>query len=400
MKNLYTLNLAKKNIKNKKTRSYTLIFLVGVLSFILFMSSFIIFSLKNGMKSLSDRMGADIIVVPEGYDSKITGAILRGEPNTFFFKKDVLRRVKDLPGVEKACAQVYLATLSAGCCSFPIQVIGIDFSDDFSVKPWLEKQIKSPIKAGQVVVGANIVGTINHKVKFFNQEFEIRGRLAKTGMGFDNSVFMTIEETHRLAKEYGKIINHPIAQKDDISSVIIKLKKNTSPREIQKIIKEEFKGEKVYPLLPRKIMTEVSDSAKNMLIYVYLLIALIWILAFFVLSLVNTLSVKERKREFATIRILGATKKKLSDIILVESLLINGEGALIGAISSFIISISFNNAFSSMLKMPFLRPNILLLVIMLIIVIILGTILGPISSIFAIKNMNKKELLLMQRDND
>ncbi len=400
MKNLYTFNLAKKNIKNKKTRSYTLIFLVGVLSFILFMSSFIIFSLKNGMKSLSDRMGADIIVVPEGYDSKITGAILRGEPNTFFFKKDVLRRVKDLPGVEKACAQVYLATLSAGCCSFPIQVIGIDFSDDFSVKPWLEKQIKSPIKAGQVVVGANIVGTINHKVKFFNQEFEIRGRLAKTGMGFDNSVFMTIEETHRLAKEYGKIINHPIAQKDDISSVMIKLKKNTSPREIQKIIKEEFKGEKVYPLLPRKIMTEVSDSAKNMLVYVYLLIALIWILAFFVLSLVNTLSVKERKREFATIRILGATKKKLSDIILVESLLINGEGALIGAISSFIISISFNNAFSSMLKMPFLRPNILLLVIMFIIVIILGTILGPISSIFAIKNMNKKELLLMQRDND
>lgn len=400
MKNLYTFNLAKKNIKNKKTRSYTLIFLVGVLSFILFMSSFIIFSLKNGMKSLSDRMGADIIVVPEGYDSKITGAILRGEPNTFFFKKDVLRRVKDLPGVEKACAQVYLATLSAGCCSFPIQVIGIDFSDDFSVKPWLEKQIKSPIKAGQVVVGANIMRTINHKVKFFNQEFEIRGRLAKTGMGFDNSVFMTIEETHRLAKEYGIIINHPIAQKDDISSVMIKLKKNTSPREIQKIIKEEFKGEKVYPLLPRKIMTEVSDSAKNMLVYVYLLIALIWILAFFVLSLVNTLSVKERKREFATIRILGATKKKLSDIILVESLLINGEGALIGAISSFIISISFNNAFSSMLKMPFLRPNILLLVIMLIIVIILGTILGPISSIFAIKNMNKKELLLMQRDND
>ena len=366
MKNLYTFNLAKKNIKNKKTRSYTLIFLVGVLSFILFMSSFIIFPLKNGMKSLSDRMRADIIVVPEGYDSKITGAILRGEPNTFFFKKDVLRRVKDLPGVEKACAQVYLATLSAGCCSFPIQVIGIDFSDDFSVKPWLEKQIKSPIKAGQVVVGANIVGTINHKVKFFNQEFEIRGRLAKTGMGFDNSVFMTIEETHRLAKEYGKIINHPIAQKDDISSVMIKLKKNTSPREIQKIIKEEFKGEKVYPLLPRKIMTEVSDSAKNMLVYVYLLIALIWILAFFVLSLVNTLSVKERKREFATIRILGATKKKLSDIILVESLLINGEGALIGAISSFIISISFNNAFSSMLKMPFLRPNILLLVIMLL----------------------------------
>ena len=60
MKDLYTVNLAKKNIENKKARSITLILLVGILTFILFMSSFIIFSLKNGMKSLSDRMGADI----------------------------------------------------------------------------------------------------------------------------------------------------------------------------------------------------------------------------------------------------------------------------------------------------------------------------------------------------
>lgn len=152
-------------------------------------------------------------------------------------------------------------------------------------------------------------GILIIRLNFFNQEFDIRGRLAKTGMGFDNSVFMTIEETHRLAKEYEKIINHPVAKKDDISSILVKVEKNKDPKTIQKLIKEEFKKEKVYPLLPRKIMTQVSDSAKNMLVYVYILIALIWILAFFILSLVNTLSVKERKREFATIRILGATKK-------------------------------------------------------------------------------------------
>lgn len=401
MKDLYTINLAKKNIQNKKARSYTLMFLVGVLTFILFMSSFIISSLNAGMKSLSDRMGADIIVVPEGYDSKITGAILRGEPNTFFFNRDVLTRVKEYPGVEKAWAQVYLATLSAGCCSFPIQVIGIDFDDDYSVKPWLEHQIKLPMKAGEVVVGANIRGTIKDTVKFFNQEFTIKGRLAKTGMGFDNSVFMTMEETHRLAKEYEKIVHHPIANDmETISSVMIKVKKNTEPKTVANEIREGFRPDRVYPLLPQKLMTEISDSAKNMLFYVYALIGLIWILAFFVLSLVNTLSVKERKREFATIRILGATKKKLKEIVLAESLLINGTGALIGGMCSFVISLAFNNAFSSMLKMPFLRPNILLILLMFIITIILGALLGPLSSIFAIKKMDNTELLLMQRDND
>lgn len=401
MKKLNSYNLARKNIDNKKARSYTMIFLVAILTFILFMSSFIISSLKNGMNSLSDRVGADIIVVPEGYDSKITGAILRGEPNTFFFNRDVLDKIKKLDGVDKASAQVYLATLSAGCCSFPIQVIGVDFEDDFSVKPWLEKQIKKPLKKSEVVVGANIKGTIKSTVRFFNQEFVIKGRLAKTGMGFDNSVFMTIEETNRLAKEYEKIIHHPVANdKDTISSVMVKIDKNANPKEVAKTIKEQFKGEKVYPLLPQNIMTQISDSAKNMVSYSYVLIALIWILAFFVLSLVNTLSVKERKREFATIRILGATKKKLKDIILTESLLINGTGAVIGAVSSLIISISFNNAFSTMFKMPFLRLNILYIILMLLITIILGTILGPLSSILAISKMNKEELLLLQRDND
>lgn len=47
MKDLYTVNLAKKNIENKKARSITLILLVGILTFILFMSSFIIFLLKT-----------------------------------------------------------------------------------------------------------------------------------------------------------------------------------------------------------------------------------------------------------------------------------------------------------------------------------------------------------------
>ena len=36
---------------------------------------------------------------------------------------------------------------------------------------------------------------------------------------------MTIEETHRLAKEYEKIINHPVAKKDDISSILVKVEK-------------------------------------------------------------------------------------------------------------------------------------------------------------------------------
>ena len=133
MNSLGTFGLAKRNIKNKPARSYGMMVLTGVLCFILFFGSFMIYSLKRGISSLSDRMGADIIVVPEGYDSKVTGAILRGEPNSFFFDRAVEDRVKAVEGVEKTAPQLFLATLSASCCSFPIQIIGIDFNSDFTV---------------------------------------------------------------------------------------------------------------------------------------------------------------------------------------------------------------------------------------------------------------------------
>ncbi|MFR7835904.1 MAG: ABC transporter permease, partial [Ezakiella sp.] len=62
---LTSKKIALLNINNKSGRSASLVILTAVLALVLFLSSFLIFSLKNGMNSLSDRMGADIIVVPE-----------------------------------------------------------------------------------------------------------------------------------------------------------------------------------------------------------------------------------------------------------------------------------------------------------------------------------------------
>ena len=193
VKKLTVIELAKQNLKRKPFRTVSLIVLTAVLAFSLFCGSFLVKSLNGGMQSLANRLGADIIVVPQGYDSKIESALLRGEPNSFYFKLEVVDRLKKIEGIERASPQLFVATLSAGCCSFPLQVIGIDFDSDFTIKPWLQQQVKLPLAQNQIVVGSNIVGNTHSEVKFFNQPFVIAGRLAKTGMGFDNSVFMTIE---------------------------------------------------------------------------------------------------------------------------------------------------------------------------------------------------------------
>ena len=398
---LNSKEIAFKNIQNKSVRSASLIILTAILTLVLFLSSFLILSLRNGMHSLANRMGADIIVVPEGYDSKIRGAILRGEPNTFFLDKSVVEKIRKIDGVEIATPQLFIATLSAGCCSFPIQVIGFDSDTDFVVKPWLATQAKLPLEKGEVLVGHNIVGDMHEHVKFFNQEFIIRGRLAKTGMGFDNTVFVNFEEARRLVKEYEKVLK--LEDKDHenmISCVMIKVDNSVDPVEIQNNIRNEFAGQGVYPLLSQSMMNEVSTSTQDMIKYVYILIALVWLLVFLVLTLVYSITIKERKREFATLRILGASKKHLRRIILSEIFTINISGAACGSVLGLIISILFGTWFSQSFKMPFLAPNVLTLAIIFIAVFAIGTIMGPLSSLKKKKKMNAEELGLLLRQND
>ena len=62
--------LAKENLKRKAHRSISLVALVSLLSFTVFSSLLIIQSLKNGIDGVQNRLGADLIVVPEEYESE------------------------------------------------------------------------------------------------------------------------------------------------------------------------------------------------------------------------------------------------------------------------------------------------------------------------------------------
>ena len=75
----------------------------------------------------------------------------------------------------------------------------------------------------------------NEEVKFFSRPFKIKGRLAKTGMGFDNTVFMSIEQAKELAVEFEKLIQTPDAGDENmISSVMVRVKRGEDPEKVLK----------------------------------------------------------------------------------------------------------------------------------------------------------------------
>lgn len=400
-KGLTVFELSKMNIKRKPVRSVSLVILTSVLAFTLFCGSFLVKSLNAGMVSLSNRLGADIIVVPQGYDSKIEGALLRGEPNTFYFDESVVARVKKNAGVELVSPQLFIATLSAGCCSFPLQIIGIDFDTDFNIKPWLENQIKLPLKNNQVVVGSNIIGTYNSEVKFFNQPFSIAGRLNKTGMGFDNSVFMTIENAKRLAKEYERIMQHPVAGDEKlISSVMVKIKTGYNAVKVAKEIKREFSGEQIYPLVSKQMMSTVSLGIANLNVYIYVLISILWVLSFIVLAVSFSSIFNERKREFGMLRIIGATKKKIMLLAAFEAFLISAGGAVSGTLFAASVMLLFTQAIIAGMKMPFLNPSPLWTFSLAVLTVLIIAAIGPLSSLNTIYSFSKRDPAIGMKENE
>lgn len=384
--------IALANIRGKSLRSFFLILLVAFLSIVIIVGTIVSLSLSNGVESLSNRLGADVIVVPEGYKGNVESLLLTGEKSDFYMSEKNIDLIKDIEGVDVVTPQLYIATLKASCCSFPIQIIGYDNSSDFIIKPWLEKSMGIGIKDGEVIIGANVQGEIGEDVKFFENKFNVVGKLEKTGMGFDTSVFMTMDTAKKLAKDAERIKKHPVADnKNLISSLMIKVKNGYEPKKVAAEITKKHSKDGMYGVYSKNFVTQISGNLRLLSTYINLTIIIIWIVALIVLGTVFSVIVHERKKEYSIFRVLGATKSKLIRLIVTESLIISFFGAIIGCILGLFSVAMFLPYISNRLNIPYLVPSLWTMVILIILCLFLGTIIGPLASIFSAIKISKDD---------
>lgn len=397
MKQDYNLNpsfIARANFFRRPARSLMLVLIVGLFAVILSGGTFLIQSLQRGMTSLSDRLGSDLVVVPAGYDGKVSGALLRGTPNNFYLPAGVTEEVRAIKGVKRASPQVFIATLSASCCSYPLQLIGFDAETDFIVTPWMKKQFKLPLKMGEVVVGANVVGIPGGQIMFFDKLYKIRGRLEKTGMGFDNSVFMSLEQARAIALDTRRKGEHPaVKHGNPVSVIMVDIESNTTIRQMIDRINDTFKGREVYALTTENIMREVSTSFLSLVVYLYSIVGLLWLVVFLVLALVFTIMFNERKREFALYRMLGAEQNFLFSMMIKESLYASIIGGIGGSIVGIIIASLFGTGIALSLKLPFLFPTFATIFILTFLASCLSAITGPLSAFFSARKLSKQNVV-------
>ena len=353
--------IAVRNLIRKPGRTITLSLLTALLAMAVFGGSVIVLSLRGGLQSLEARLGADIILVPSEAQSKVSfqNMFLQGTTGAFYMDADVTEKALEVPGVEKAAPQTFLASLKADCCSVKIQVIGIDPGRDFTVQPWIARSLTGTLGDMDLAVGCRVEAGMGEILRIYDQPCKVVSRLEPTGTGLDTAVYCNMSTMNALlaaAEEKG--ISHKIASGDDsvISAVYIKVKDGWDIDAVNTALTGRLR--KVTAVRSRSMITGVSDSLAGVSRTITLMIAVIWILALIILLLAYVLVVRERAREFAVYRLVGGSRGMLARLALSESCACGLLGGMAGVLLAALMLFPFSTLIEKSLGLPYLKPAI------------------------------------------
>ena len=397
MQALSTWRLASANLSKKPWRSISLALVVAIFAFMLLVGSMISSNLQQGIGSLSARMGADLLVVPQGQGKKIEGVILRAEPSTFYLKRSLLDVIESIPTVERASGQPFLSSLDAQCCSVKVQLIGIDQSTDFVVEPWLRRAVERPLTGNEVIVGDYIFGQVGDELTFFDQTFKIVGRLEPTGMGFDSSVFMTMDA----ARKVGRIASPERADEIDesLSAILVKVKPGVDPISISDAVLDRLGlRANVNFVFASNMMSDTSAKLRNIVSVLYSAAFGVWVVAALVMFVVFFFAFNEREREFATLRVLGATKKRVIGIVMTESFMMSAVGTAVGLLLGMLFMELFSVNIAKAIGLPYMAGSGSALTVVL--AALAGCVTCPLATLPTAWRIGRKDIYTSLREGE
>lgn len=381
-----------KNLLRKPGRTTALLMLTALLSISVFGGSLIESSLRQGLKSLEQRLGADIIVVPSSAQSKTSfqNMLLQGTTGAFYMDADNYQRVLEVEGVEEASGQLFLASLKADCCSVKIQVIGFEPKTDFIVQPWVEQSTSRTLSELDVVVGCQVEADIGEIIRIYDERCKVIARLAPTGTGLDTAVYCNMDTMNLLLKAAeAKGISHKISSDSEgiISAIYVKVKEGYDIGKVNSAIQGHTR--KASAVRTKSMLTEVSGSLAGISSTVAILIIAVWMLSFVILLVAFMMIANERKREFVVLRLLGMSRKMLAGLLLKESMLCSLTGGLCGIIVAFGLAFSFNTLIEQSLGLPYLMPSLSVVLGLGVSALILTGVAGMSASLYAVLHLSR-----------
>lgn len=340
------MNISKMVAKNLTRRRGRFIFtLMGIAIGIAAVVSFLALggSLKSEIQRETKALGANLVVTPKGSCAYEQVSILTGEQLPTTITRAEVERIQAIKGL----TAVPFLTGRTAIQNRPISVMGIMPEQTMAFKGWelAKGRYFDSAKEDQAVVGSVIASRFGlgpgEEVTIRGQRISVRGVLEETGGKDDVTIFVPLAVGQRIY-EHKENVSYVAVRVDDLTQV------EGYALKIKEVVNLGVVSDK-------QMLKSVLGIVGTVNVTLQLIAAVGVIAAAF--GIVNTMmtATYERRREIGILQSMGARRRTIFSLFLLESGAYGVFGGLAGVLAGLAISVVAaprisQNAFTSFVK--------------------------------------------------
>jgi len=320
--------------------------------------------------------------VPREYNAAGENILLTGEPTTFLFADTDFGKIIGVPGVMTATPQIYIGTLSASCCSVPLQLVAFDPETDFAITSWLRDNPGIVLGKDDIIIGSGVEAGVGSDLMFYGHPFHVVGVLAPTGMrGVDSAAFIRIQDAYVMADESGdKAVQTLTLPRGMVSAVLVKVEPGSSPFAVGHAIEEEIPGVRI--ITPTGLLGTVTGHLANVTRLLYDSAIAVTVIAILLAGVTSIIVAHELRKEISVLGALGVTRTFILRLLLAETFSLSVLGSLIGIVVAGFLLVAFHDFIALTLRVPFVIPSFGPLLLAAGSALLLSVVIGGVASVY------------------
>ena len=374
------LSLALQNLGRRKARSLLLIAAVALGSGVVFTGAVLMQSIDRSMAVGFTRLGADMMVVPEGALTNITASLLVVEPTELVLDADALARAR-ITSLGRIAAQKVVRVEHSGIGSHheSADLVGFEPAQDFTVQPWLAEKLNRPMQQGDVILGAARDGVLGSQLLIFGKPHVVYGRLGRTGVGtHERGVFMSFATLAALGEAIGGHGGKPaVLAPGKVTGFLAELAPGASALQARFAILSNVKGVKV--VAGDATLSGIRQGLAALLDGIVALMALMFASTALMVSVQFSAIVTERRAELGLLKAIGARRGQVLGVMVTEAVLATGIGGILGVVLGVLVMRLFERSLVFYLEnvgVPFLWVDLPRTIAFAVGVVVLATAIG------------------------
>lgn len=224
---------------------------------------------------------------------------------------------------------------------------------------------------------------VGDKEVFYGREFTVVGILEPTGLGIDDSGYLTLDTVYSMAND---VVDPMVTRRldivdGDISAIMVKVAPGYNRSDVAQRIQRAVPDVGIVTST-EVVSTSIASQLENLTPIFLLIGGGFWLIAVLMIGAIFSMSVNERRREMGLIQAIGATRRFIFKQVILEAVELTTIGGVAGLAIGAVIVLLLKGAISSSLTIGYLWPSAAFIIAFVAGYLALAVITGVIAALY------------------